>query len=100
MNVSWSDHAIDQLRGHIRYIAENSDLETASRWHFRLNEATALLETFPSMCPLSSFPDLAAAGIHEMTFETYRVFYVIHADECRIISILGGRRNITGVGDL
>ena len=45
MKVSWSDHAIDQLRGHIRYIAENSDLETASRWHFRLNETTALLET-------------------------------------------------------
>ena len=42
MTVVWSDHAIDRLRGHIRYIAENSSLETASRWHFRLTDATAL----------------------------------------------------------
>ena len=100
MTVVWSDHAIDRLRGHIRHIAENSSLETASRWHFRLTDATALLESFPSMCPLSSIPDLAAAGIHEMTFETYRVFYVIHEDECRIISILGGRQDVTHIGDL
>ena len=100
MKVSWSDHAIDQLCGHIRHIAENSDLETASRWHFRLVETTALLETFPSMFPLSGFPDLAALDIHEMAFEAYRVFYVVHADECRIVSMLGGRQNITGVDDL
>ena len=51
MTVNWSDHAIDRLRCHIRYIAENSDLETASRWHARLNETTGLLASFPTVYP-------------------------------------------------
>lgn len=100
MKVSWSDHAVDQLREHIRYIAENSDLETASKWHFRLNETVALLESFPSMHPLSNFPELAANGIRELTFGTYRIFYTVCGEECRIVSMLGGRQDVAGTDDL
>lgn len=100
MTVNWSDHAIDRLRCHIRYIAENSDLETASRWHARLNETTGLLASFPTMYPLSSVPSLASLGIHEISYGNYRVFYIIRDEECRIISILHGRQSVTYICDL
>lgn len=100
MTVNWSDNAIDRLRGHIKRIAEDGGIETARRWHNRLIECVAMLETFPTLCPISPIPDLASLGIHELCFGNYRVFYVIREDDCRVISILNCRQNVSSVGDL
>ncbi|MBO4286654.1 MAG: type II toxin-antitoxin system RelE/ParE family toxin [Kiritimatiellae bacterium] len=100
MKVAWSDNALIRLHGHVRYIAENSDRETASRWLERLEGTIGLIETFPSLFPLSSIRRLATVGIHEIVFENYRVFYIVREDECRIISILHCRQNVQSVSDI
>jgi len=43
---------------------------------------------------------LAKLGIHELTYGNYRVFYIIRENDCRVISILNCRQNVTFVGDL
>ena len=100
MTLNWSDHAIDKLREHIKYIAENSDLETAGKWLTGLYDNTSLIETFPSIAPVSHIPGLAEFEIHEMVYGNYRIFYIIREEDCRIISILNCRQNVTFVGDL
>ena len=100
MTVNWSDNAIDRLRGHIRHIAEEGGIETAGKWHSRLIESVDLLELFPTMCPLSHIPELAALGIHELAYGNYRVFYVIRGEDCRVISILNCRQYVASVSDL
>ena len=100
MTVNWSDNAINRLRGHIRRIAEDDGIDTARRWHNRLVECVAMLETFPTLYPISPIPALASLGIHELTFGNYRVFYVIREEDCRIVSILNCRQNVTYIGDL
>ncbi len=67
MTLNWSDNAINRLREHIRNIAENSDLATAGKWLAGLYDTTTLIETFPTIAPLSRIPDLAKLGIHELT---------------------------------
>lgn len=35
-----------------------------------------------------------------MAYGNYRIFYIIREEDCRIISILNCRQNVTFVGDL
>lgn len=100
MTLNWSDNAVNKLREHVRNIVENSDQATAGKWLKGLYDNTSLIENFPTIAPLSRIPDLAKLGIHELTYGNYRVFYVIRENDCRVISILNCRQNVTFVGDL
>lgn len=100
MKTIWSDNAIDRLREHVRTIAENDGKKTAGKWLYGLQRSVALVETFPTMYPVSHIAALAKFGIREIFYSGYRVFYVVREKDCRIVSVLNCRQNIVGTGDL
>ena len=100
MKLRWSDNAIDRLRSCIETIAENSDKTTTAKWLQGLHNTVNLLETFPAMGVVSRDPHLAKLNIREISYSNYRIFYIIHDADCRIISIANNRQNIESISDI
>ena len=100
MKLEWAPLARTRFDDILAIITNAQDSNVSAKWLTRLHEATTLIETFPTMHPLSSVPTLAPAGIREIAYENYRVFYSVHEDVCRIISILHGHQDVTYIGDL
>lgn len=95
MKVLWSRDAGDDLMEIITFIADRSGKPAGREIYSRIRERVQSAKEFPSTGRV--VPELAAIGIadiRELIEPPWRVFYRVHQDELRVLSVIDGRRNL------
>jgi len=85
VRVIWSDRALERVEEIALHIALDS-VETSARWTAELFGEVERLGAFPQSGKVGR--DVEAAGIREMVWGAYRVFYEVSTD----VEILTVRR--------
>lgn len=89
--VVWSDTSRSDVRSIFQWIARDSVIN-ADRLVHRLLDAPNRLELFPgSGAPVEEFP---TSGLRELFIGDYRIVYLYRNDECRIIRVIHGSRDL------
>ena len=91
VRVVWTDSARADVRGIYDWISRDSVIR-AERWANRLLDAPNRLELIPeSGSPVEEFP---SSGLRELFVGDYRIVYLYRNDECRIVRVLHGSRDL------
>jgi toxin ParE1/3/4 len=94
VKILWSRDASDDLMEIIAFIANRSGKKMARDIYSRIKAKVESVRRFPATGRV--VPELASIGvtdIHELIEPPWRVFYKIHQNELRVLSVIDGRRN-------
>lgn len=93
--VVWARAALNHLREIDEYISQHSP-ERAAAVVTRLSQATRILATTPRLG--RRVPEYGQDHIRELVTEKpYRIIYLVHGDECRVVAVVHGRRDLGGL---
>jgi plasmid stabilization system protein ParE len=91
--VTWTEVALKHLRQITDYVAERSP-ERADELAERLSDAPEILEHTPKIG--RRVPEFDRDDLRELvTVRPYRILYLLRDDDCYIIAIVHGRRDLT-----
>jgi len=83
---------------------ERQSPQSAARWHARLLEKVATLETFPERCALAAEPEDLGIELHELLFGkrqgVYRILFTIEAQTVNVLHIRHASRDRVEQEDL
>ena len=95
--VVWTDTALSDLQRHTEYIRKDSP-NNAGRGNRRLREAVKVLSRFPEIGAL--VPELNIPTIRELLVYSYRIIYEVRENECEVLFIFHGSRDLKRFLDL
>ena len=100
MNIVWSPNALDQLDEIYDIIASERDIETATKWFFKISDAVAKLADFPLFGPIvpeSAFADhfTDLAGLRQLVVRPYRIVYEATDTACNILGVMRTSRIVS-----
>jgi plasmid stabilization system protein ParE len=94
--VTWADAAKHDFHELVEWIARDS-LTAAEKWAIKIRTAPDVLERFPEIgSPVEEF-DLP--GLRELLVGSFRIVYLFHDDECRILTVARAERDLRRVLD-
>ncbi|MBM4166420.1 MAG: type II toxin-antitoxin system RelE/ParE family toxin [Ignavibacteria bacterium] len=89
--VVWTEPALKDLNEILDYIAKDSPVY-AERFGIRVVESPRILEQF-SRCG-RIVPEFNDENIRELFYGSYRILYVIREEQCFIVAVIHGSRDI------
>lgn len=89
--VRWTQHALDDLRAIVDFIARDSSTY-AARLARKLVEAPRRLSTLPRSG--ARVPEFERDDLRELTVRPYRIIYAIREDECLVVAVIHGSRDL------
>jgi Plasmid stabilization system protein len=87
----WTDPALDDLRSIVSYIAVDSPVY-AERFGMALVRAPRHLEDHPRIGRI--VPEFEDESIREIIHGSYRIIYLIRGDDCFIVAVVHGSRDL------
>jgi toxin ParE1/3/4 len=88
----WTEPALNDLKEIAAFIAKDSPTY-ARRFGHRLREAPKRLKLFPHLG--SVVPEFDRPTLRELLVEPYRIVYEIREDDCYVLAVVHGSRNLT-----
>lgn len=82
-----TEHAEDLIREQLQIITAAQYPEDAAKWLQGLYDRLAVLDGFPRAGQLSRFSALAKAGVHQLPYGPFIIYYTIDGETCEIVSI-------------
>ena len=89
--VSWTEPAPDDLRAILEFIGRDSEAY-AARLGRRILDAPRRLAGLPRSG--SRVPEYNREDIRELTVRPYRIIYCIRGEECLVLTVLHGSRDL------
>ena len=89
--VSWSDTAVGHLRQLVGKI-RREDPRTAEKWAAKLLDAPDILADHPRIGPVVE--EFELDHLRELVVGSFRVVYTVRGDECLVVAVLRGERDI------
>ncbi len=89
--VTWTDHALAQLRQIHDYIAQDSPLY-AKRVSEALVSKSLVLDELPRLGHV--VPELNEESVRELALYTYRILYEIKAEDVEVLAVIHKRQNL------
>lgn len=89
--VVWTEEARQRLDEIVVYIAEDS-VPNALRFEREIIQASRRIGTFPNAGAMVE--DLREYGVREIYFGSYRILYVVRDDNCYVVCVIHGSRDL------
>jgi addiction module RelE/StbE family toxin len=94
--VNWTEPALEDLRAIVEFISRDSTAY-AARIGTRIVEAPRRLRNFPRS--RARVPEFDRDDIRELIVRPYRILYAIRRDECVVLAVIHGSRDLPSVLD-
>jgi len=95
--VRWTEPALDDLRAIVDFISRDS-ATYAARLAQKIVEAPRRLATLPRIG--AKVPEFDRDDIRELAVRPYRIPYAIRGDECLVLAVIHGSRELSHLVDL
>jgi toxin ParE1/3/4 len=90
--VRWTEPALDDLQAIVDFISRDSTAYAARLAH-KIVEAPRRLATFPRSG--ARVPEFDRDDLRELTVRPFRVIYAIRGDECLVVTVIHGSRDLS-----
>ena len=87
----WSETGLSDLQRHTDYIRKDSP-KNAAMVNRRIRETAKLLKRFPELGTV--VPEFDVPTIRELIVYSYRIIFEVREDECQILFIFHGSRDL------
>lgn len=94
--VRWTESAFDDLRDIAEYVSRNSPL-AAEKLVARILDAPRRLAVMPRSGAI--IPEFRRDTIREVVVRPYRIIYCIRDDDCIVVAIVHGQRDLAHLID-
>jgi toxin ParE1/3/4 len=94
--VNWTDTALEHVRQLIGKI-RREDPPTAEKWATKLLDAPDVLVNHPHIGAVVE--EFELDHVRELIVGTFRVVYTVRGDECTVVAVIRGQRDIRRVLD-
>ncbi len=94
--VRWTEPALVDLQAIVDFISRDSPAY-AARLAEKIVEAPRRLMTFPKSGAL--VPEFDRDDIRELTVRPFRIIYAIRGEECHIVAVIHGSRDLSRLVD-
>ena len=95
--IVWTETGLSDLQRHTEFIRKDS-AKNAVEVNRRIREAVKLLKLFPEMG--SVVPEFEISTIRELIVYSFRILYEVRDNECHILFIFHGSRDLKRYFDL
>ncbi len=90
--VEWTEPALDDLQAIVEFISRDSTAY-AARLAQKIVEAPRRLGTLPRSG--TRVPEFDRDDLRELTVRPFRVVYAIRGDECLVVAVIHGSRDLS-----
>ncbi len=94
--VSWSDTALDHVRMILAKI-RGEDPPTAKKWAAKIMSTPDILAGQPYLGPVVE--EFALDHLRELLVGPFRIVYTVRGEDCVVVAVIRGQRDITRVID-
>lgn len=94
--VRWTEPALDDLQAIVEFISRDS-ATYAARLAQKIVEAPRRLGTLPRSG--AKVPEFDRDDLRELSVRPYRILYSIRGDECLIVAVIHGSRDLSHLVD-